>query len=170
MEHLMAFSRPRKKDAEPTPLDAAASAAPPSEAALPAGGSPGHEELLTAVPLPDEPGKTAEPQKSLLPDPHWYKSISLGPDNDSPHIHLARSYRYKQMQVRFDEKPAKEITQQLHEAGWRWNSNERVWTIQIESGNQYAVVAAAEQLFRRLGNQIREQNGLPPVASLGTER
>ena len=64
----------------------------------------------TAPPATTTPALVAEGSQGIdearatrFPDPREHKSISLGPDRDSPRIRLLRSQRFNQMQIRSDE-------------------------------------------------------------------
>jgi hypothetical protein len=55
------------------------------------------------------PTQTAQ-RKALQPDPHKLDTISLRESKDAPRMHFFRGNRYKQIAIRFDEKPDQQST------------------------------------------------------------
>jgi hypothetical protein len=99
---------------------------------------------------------------------HLPSLITLGPTNDWPKMHLGRSDKFKQMQIRFDHKPDEQYLARLRDAGWKWRDADKMWTIQLDHDARWQTQAAAEKLFAEIGNAIRAEQGLPPF--LGTGR
>ena len=98
-----------------------------------------------------------------MPDPFPLAAITLGAEKDSPRVRLFRSDRFKQVAIRFDEKPDPKYLDQLRDAGFRWRSDDGVWTKQFDADRRWQSVAEAEQLFARIGNALRADLGLEPV-------
>lgn len=105
-------------------------------------------------------------------DPFFFESISLTEKNDGPKLRLGRSNRHKEMLIRFDQKPGedevgKAVFAALKDKGFHWNSKAQAWTLPIDPLEKFRAHQAAEQLFKDIGNTLREANGLPPVTALG---
>jgi hypothetical protein len=78
-------------------------------------------------------------------------------------MHLLRSHRFKQMQLRSDEPLDEKYLVMLKEAGWRDRTEEEgIWTKQIPTGS-WQTVLDAERLFERIANGMRADKGLEPV-------
>jgi hypothetical protein len=134
-------------------------------AALPNGTGAGHQRARP----PGEPrqaaGEAASGEPAYAADPHEKTSVSLNDVRGGPSMHLLKSHRFIQMQVRFDgEQPAERYLAMLKEASWRDRSQvEGVWTKQIDKTARWQSVAKMEQEFKAVANAIREGNGLGPV-------
>ncbi len=104
---------------------------------------------------------------SSLPDPREWKTVTLGASNADPKIRLLRSFRYRQMQIRFDQDPGDKYKRMLKEEGWRDRTEEEgIWTKQIPKDSGWQPAAEAEALFRRIANGMRADKGLGAVLSL----
>jgi hypothetical protein len=105
----------------------------------------------------------AEP--TYAADPHAKISVSLSDVPGGPAMHLLRSHKYKQMQVRFDrEQPGEKYLKMLTDAGWRDRTQEEgVYTKQIDQAARWQSVAKMEQEFKAVANAIRDAKGLGPV-------
>ena len=94
-------------------------------------------EPLTPVP----PDITTNGEKSIAaesgkagfgPDPRELMTVTLGSSNADPKMHLLRSFKYRQVQIRFDQAPEDKYKLMLKEAGWRDRTEEEgIWTKQI---------------------------------------
>ena len=89
---------------------------------------------------------------------------------------LFLSRRFNQNMIQFaateqgvDPRPSKEDTEFLKANGWRWRSEEKAWTRQLDKNtddNRYGRAKsdrAAEDQFVTLVNDIRVRNGLEPT-------
>lgn len=144
----------RKKTANAAAEAAQASAAEPVKAA--AG---------TAAEIPPEPAKEADARPSHAPDPHPTMSVSLSDHRGGPSMHLLRSHRFHQMQIRFDgSQPDEHHLAMLGEAGWKDRTeSENVWTKQIDREARWQSVQQMEREFRAVANAIRKDRGLAPA-------
>jgi len=104
--------------------------------------------------------------RNELPDPHSIDQISLSEAKDGAMMRLLRSHRFRQMQIQFDEKPLKDVTLQLKDAGWTWNHHDKTWFLPLGRGTEISKTIDAERLFKQLADQIRESKGLEPVGGL----
>lgn len=123
----------------------------------------------TATATPPEPSKeAAADQPAYAADPHSKISVSLSDVRGGPAMHLLRSHKFKQMQVRFDgEQPDDKHLKMLADAGWRDRTqDEGVYTKQIDQSAKWQSVAKMEQEFKAVANAIRESKGLAPVLEL----
>jgi hypothetical protein len=118
---------------------------------------------------PREPRQAAREGEAGKPayaaDPHEKRSVSLSGVSGGPEMHLLRSHKFKQMQIRFDHgQPDEQYTEMLRQAGWRDRTQEEgVWTKQIDPNGRWQSVAKMEQEFKDVANAIRESKGLGPV-------
>lgn len=145
--------------------------------------APATEESFSAEPLATAPTEapvapdasangekrhaTPERKRSDLPDPHELKLITLGTSNGDPKMRLLRSFRYRQVQIRFDQDPDDKYKQMLKDAGWRDRTEEEgIWTKQIPKDSGWQPAAEAERLFKQIANEIRADKGLGAVMSL----
>ena len=128
-------------------------AAQPSQAAHAAG-----EPSLSAPAQPaKEPVYAADPRSML--------SVSLSDHQGGPSMHLLRSHKFNQMQVRFEgEQPDERHLAILRESGWRDRTQEEgVWTKQIDRDARWQSVDKMEREFKAVANAIRKDKGMEPV-------
>jgi hypothetical protein len=124
-------------------------------------------EMPKALTAPDasanEVKSQATPERKLsdLPDPRALMIATLGPSNSSPKMHLLRSFKYRQMQISFEQEPEDKYKLMLKEAGWRDRTEEEgIWTKQIPRDSGWQPAADAERLFKQIANEIRAERGL----------
>jgi hypothetical protein len=170
----MAVPRQRRKTVIPQAANEAVDMPP---------ASPAGPQLSEIVPLqPPEPPQLstqhADAAKSARPlstdsDPREWKSISLGPERDSPRLRLLRSHRFNQMQIRSDEELPPAAHDRLKDAGWTERPEEGVWTRQLPSRKKedgveptpaWPTVLEAERMLHDVANDIRTGKGMPPIA------
>jgi hypothetical protein len=98
-------------------------------------------------------------------DPCPTTTVNLCDYSGGPAMHLMRSHRFKQMQVRFDHgQPDERYLLMLKRAGWTDRSeSEGVWTKQIDPGARWQSVDQMEKEFKAIANAIRKERGLAPV-------
>ena len=113
-----------------------------------------------------------------LPNPRSIDRISLEADDRTGvqmrllRFRHARGNR-EDVWIQFDRNPGKEITTQVQAAGFRWEPRARVgdhegaWVQLLDPGREVRAMLDAERLFKDLGNQIRQTNGLEPVGQVG---
>lgn len=105
--------------------------------------------------------------KVRLPDPFYFQTICLSADKNGPRMRLGRSNRYQQVIMQFDEKPNQDTTDALKHDGWRWRSEERVWTKQLDKDARWRTQADAQRLFQLLGDKLRAEKGLETQPEIG---
>lgn len=123
-------------------------------------------EPLPAAAAAPAAGTATEPVKYAA-DPHEKISVSLSDIRGGPAMHLLRSHRFRQMQVRFDgEQPDEKYLAMLREKGWKDRTqDEGIFTKQIDPNARWQSVEKMEQEFKEVANAIRESRGLGPVLS-----
>jgi hypothetical protein len=117
-------------------------------------------------PEPRQPAAEAAAGKpAYAPDPDPKISVGLSDVKGGPSMHLLRSHRYRQMQVRFDrEQPDEKYLAMLRQAGWTDRTeSEGVFTKQIDPNARWQSVQKMEREFRDVANAIRQGKGLGPV-------
>jgi hypothetical protein len=128
-----------------------------------------HQSHAAAIDAAREPrqagreGTSGEP--AYAADPNEKITVSLSDSRGGPLMHLLRSHRYKQMQIKFaGTQPDEKQLDMLQNAGWSDRTEkEGVWTKQIDPDSPRRSVFRMEQEFRDIANVKREANGLPPV-------
>ena len=128
---------------------------PPSEAA---GGIAAQE--------PQPPAREAMDGKpAYAADPHEKFTVSLSDVRGGPAMHLLRSHRFRQMQIKFDrEQPDEYYLAMLKTAGWKDRTeSEGVWTKQIDPNARWQSVQQMEREFKEVANAIRRGKRLEPV-------
>jgi hypothetical protein len=140
---------PRAKKAEhPTP---AADAAPATD-------------TVTLEPLPPAE-KTSSDKPAYAADPNEKLTISLSNIRGGPVVHLLRSHKYKQMQIKFEHgQPDEQYLKMLTDMGWKDRTqSEGIFTRQIDPDARWQSVAKMEEEFKHVANEIRKARGLGPV-------
>ncbi len=75
-------------------------------------------------------------------------------------VRLFESRRYRQMAIKFEEKPAQEILDRVKAAGYRWNANDFMWVHPIEADSAMTTRIEAERLYQEIRGMIREAKGI----------
>lgn len=155
----------RKKAAEPAQAMAESTPESTLTASPPA-------EVPTDMPIALEPLRAAARQAATQPpvyatDPHTKISVSLSDYSGGPAMHLLRSHRFKQMQIRFDrEQPDERFLAMLRQAGWKDRIQEEgVYTKQIDPDARWQSVRQMEQEFKAVANAIRQSKRMEPALS-----
>jgi hypothetical protein len=154
----------------PRTKKAAAVAAQATDAALDT--APASTPAAEQAPAGDVGRETRQPAReptaretAYAADPHEKISVSLSDVRGGPSMHLLRSHRFNQMQVRFDgEQPNEKHLQKLKDAGWKDRTQEEgVLTKQIDKDARWQSVAKMEEEFKAVANAIRKEKGLEPA-------
>jgi hypothetical protein len=103
--------------------------------------------------------------RTFAADPRPVMTVNLCGYSGGPTAHLQRSYRFKQMQIQFDQgQPEEPYLTMLKRAGWLDRTeSEGVWTKQIDQNARWQSVDRIEQEFKSVANAIRKERGLEPV-------
>jgi hypothetical protein len=123
-------------------------------------------EPVTAAEQPQEAaGAAAGSRPAYAPDPRSQTSVKISEHPGGARMHLLRSHKFNQMQIRFDgERPGEQYEAMLKDAGWRDRTeSEGVWTKQIDREARWQTVQQMEREFRDVANAIRRDKGLEPV-------
>lgn len=151
----------RKKTREPAQAtaDATPADAPVTEPAAETASG------IAAGELREPMRRVAASEPTYATDPYAKMSVSLGGHPGGPAMHLLRSRKFHQMQIRFDGgRPDEKYLVLLGEAGWRDRTeSEGVWTKQIDRDARWQSVAQMEREFRTVANAIRTDKGLEPA-------
>ena len=75
-------------------------------------------------------------------------------------VQLFESRRDRQMAIKFDDKPSQPVIDKLKEAGYRWNSTDRVWTHQVRQESAMGTRIEAERLYQEVRQMIRQDKGI----------
>src|ERR1700730_8251291 len=104
----------------------------------------------------DQPADVAGPeqQKRPLPDPFGIAG------DDAPGVHLLESRRYRQMHIRFDDKPSQPVLDAVKAEGFRYNGQDKLWTKQIQRETAMQTRIDAERLFQEITGMIRQEKGV----------
>jgi hypothetical protein len=147
-------AKPTQEAAETTPVHAPA-AEPIPEAA----------SGIAAKVLTERAKEAPAGEPAHAAGPHAKISVSLSAIRGGPSMHLLRSHRFRQMQVRFDrEQPDEKFLAMLKQAGWTDRSeSEGVWTKQIDPQARWQSVQQMEREFKEVANAIRQGKGLEPA-------
>jgi hypothetical protein len=123
----------------------------------------------TATAVQEPPAtQAAGEQRVYAADPHEKITVSLSDAPGGPSMHLLRSHKFKQMQIRFDHGQLDEqYLKMLTDAGWKDRTeSEGVFTKQIDQDARWQSVRKMEDEFREVANRIREDRKLAPVLEL----
>lgn len=147
-------AKAKTETAETTPATEPVTDAVNEDAGTPIATEP-QESVNEVVERP--PAKTADPQAKI--------SVGLSGYQGGPSMHLLRSQKFNQMQIRFDrEQPDEQFLAMLQRAGWKDRTEaEGVWTKQIDRAARWQSVQQMEREFREVANAIRQEKGLKPA-------
>src|SRR5207248_802212 len=111
------------------------------------------------------PAKEVAHPPAHTADPRSVISVGLSDHRGGPSMHLLRSQKFNQLQIRFDrEQPDEKYLAMLSEAGWKDRTEaEGVWTKQIDKNARWQSVDKMEREFKAVANAIREDKGLRPA-------
>lgn len=154
------------------PTQAAAEAAPEHDSAItPAAEAASATATLERRPPASDHAATeaSAGQPVYAADPHEKISISLSDIPGGPAMHLLRSHRYRQMQIKFQgEQPDEQQQARLKQLGWTDRTeSEGVYTKQIDPDKRWQSVQKMELEFRDVANAIRKDKQLEPVLMEG---
>lgn len=93
-------------------------------------------------------------QRTPLADP-----FGIAGDNVAG-VSLLESRKYRQMIIKFNERPIQPVLEKLKEAGYRWNSADQQWTHQIRQESAMATRIEAKRLYEEVRQMIHDHNGL----------
>jgi hypothetical protein len=120
-------------------------------------------ETATAVADPSAPDAGAEP-RSFAERVGRRKPVS-GPDpfeiavDVAAGVRLFESKRYRQVAIKFVDKPSPAVIDKLKEAGFRWNRNDKIWARPVTADAAMSVRIEAERLYQEVRDMIRQDKG-----------
>lgn len=149
---------PRKKKPQPEPVTPDATASVPPEAMTRAEEPPppAHHSHAANEPLSEEPSHagSVRPDGPQIPKPFGYKQDAVAG------VRLLEDRRFKQLQLKFREKPSEAVRAVVAEAGWRWRPHEEHWTKQTPAEKGWQTRAEADALYERVVTTIRAEMGV----------
>ena len=75
-------------------------------------------------------------------------------------VRLFESRRFRQMAIKFEEKPSQEVLERVKSAGYRWNSRDLMWIHPIEPDSAMTTRIEAERLYQEVRGMIRQAKGI----------
>ena len=75
-------------------------------------------------------------------------------------VRLLESKRDRQMALRFEEKPSKEVIDKLKDAGYHWNPVDRIWAHPVRPDTAHATRVEATDLYKAVVRMIRQERGI----------
>jgi hypothetical protein len=114
---------------------------------------PTAEPIEPVLEPPAAPGQS-EATKRIPPDPFDIASDYVAG------VHLLESRRYRQMQIRFDDKPSPAVIEAVKAEDFRWNGRDKVWTKQFYQDTAMQTRIDAERLFKQVSGMIRQEKGV----------
>jgi len=75
-------------------------------------------------------------------------------------VHLFESRRDRQMAIKFDDKPSQPVIDRVKEAGYRWNSADRLWAHPIRQDSAMTTRIDAERLYQEIRQMTRQDKGI----------
>jgi hypothetical protein len=144
------MSRKRTPDQE-VPSETATPVAEPPAVEAPSAEASGHNQSFA-----DRVG-----QKNVVPTPDPF-AIAIDRVAD---ISLFESKRDRQMAIMFGEgrpedKPSQTVIDRLKDAGYRWNSSDRVWAHPVRADSAMSARIEAERLYQEVRQIIRQEKGI----------
>ncbi len=105
-----------------------------------------------------------EPKRSFGPDPF---PIDTDPQTGARLLSSGRyydrelgRYAFRNVQIKFDEKPAQAVLDKVSQAGFSWDRKHQAWTKKVAEDSPVQSRLAAEELFREVTATLREEKGL----------
>ena len=110
--------------------------------------------------------ETTEPQPSFVERVQQRRGRAVAPDpfgiagDVVAGVRLFESRRYRQMAIKFEEKPPQEVLDLVKSAGYRWNSRDLMWVHPIHPDSAMATRIEAERLFQEVRGMVRQAKGI----------
>ena len=134
--------------------------------------TPGQEpsaENATAVAEP--PATETQTEGKSFAERVGQKKVTLAPDpyniaaDYAAGVQLFESKSQRQMAIKFgdgttEDKPSQAVIDKVKEAGFRWNSQDRVWSHQVRSESAMSTRIEAERLYQEVRQMIRQEKGI----------
>jgi hypothetical protein len=121
-------------------------------------------EALTAPTAERQPGDEPTTAPQLYPDPfpiHTDRKAGIKLLTSRRYFDKALGqYAFRQVQIKFDEKPPQPILGKIGEAGFTWDRTQRAWTRPVPEDGAMQSRIDAERVFKELATMLREAKGL----------
>lgn len=75
-------------------------------------------------------------------------------------VRLFESRRNRQMAIKFEENPGRDVLDLVSSAGYRWNAHSFMWVHPIEADSAMTTRIAAERLYQVVRGMIRQAKGI----------
>jgi hypothetical protein len=125
--------------------------------------TPDQESQETSAAVAEAPAGEAKPsfaervgrrKRPLAPDP-----FGIATDNVAG-VRLFESKRDRQMAIKFDDKPSQAVIDRLKEAGYRWNSADKIWAHPVGADSAMSDRIEAERLYQEVRGMVRGEKGI----------
>jgi hypothetical protein len=134
----------------------------PAEAQIPAAEA-APAETTHAARLGREPGQDDEAAaRPRIPNPFSWKH-----DNQAG-VALRTNRETLKAELVFKEKPPQAVIDLMHEQGWSWNGQAKMWTLPIRRATEAQDRLVALRAYQQAVDIIREEKGLQPSRDTGT--
>lgn len=123
------------------------------------------EPVGTAVQEPPAP-EEAEQQPSFVERVQQQRGRGIASDpfgiagDYEAGVRLLENRRYRQMAIKFEEKPSQEVLERVKSAGYRWNQHDKAWVHPIPKESARATRIDAERLYQEVRAMIRQDKGI----------
>ena len=134
--------------------------------------TPGQEPALESATAVAEPTATETPvEGKSFAERVGQRKVTFAPDPYSiaadyvAGVQLFESKRERQMAIKFgngspEDKPSQAVIDKVKEAGFRWNSDDRVWSRPARSESAMSTRIEAERLYQEVRQMIRQEKGI----------
>lgn len=134
--------------------------------------TPGQEPSLESATAVAEPPATETPvEGQSFAERVGQRKVTFAPDPYSiaadymAGVQLFESKRERQMAIKFgngspEDKPSQAVIDKVKDAGFRWNSEDRVWSRPVRSESAMSTRIEAERLYQEVRQMIRQEKGI----------
>lgn len=130
---------------------------PPTAAIEPASAPVVPPAAIAPEPEPPEPTPPAAEPPAGRPPPAFAVRADYAAG-----VTLLEDRRFRQVQLRFADKPPEGVRVVVREAGFQWRAAEGVWTKQLDPDHGWRTRADAERLFDRVADLLRDGRDAGP--------
>ena len=157
------MSRKRKSDQQSTETPAATETPTQAETATAVAEPPASEAQPEGRSFAEKVGK-----KKYVPDPDPFPFAS----DAVAGVRLFQSKRDQQMAIKFGdgspkEKPSQAVLETMREAGWKWDTDHRVWALPFTPESARQTHIEAEAFYQELRHMIRQEKGIEAAPEHG---
>jgi hypothetical protein len=98
--------------------------------------------------------KVGKKQWKPAPDPFPFAKDNLAG------VRIFESKQDEQMAIKFEEKPSQAVIDRMKEAGYRWNSADKIWAHPVFPEAAMSIRIDAEKLYQEVRQMIRQEKGI----------